>query len=137
MHKYITSTIDHENHVDDMNLYSLFYSMMEIRSILRDEGTFGLRRQVERLVDHEPNKLKLIQQLCRYYPFVVSVVDWSMVDNGDGTIVDDGYWIELEKGYINSISNHHWIHESNIYDILECLGKVYPCECSKCKGAKR
>lgn len=44
----------------------------------------------------------------------------------------DGIWVELKKGYIDSSSDVHAIHEDTVKEIMDRLPAVTECKCKEC-----
>lgn len=48
---------------------------------------------------------------------------------------DNGYWVYLMPGYINTSTEVHMVHEDTVTEVLYQLRYcVKRCECDECKG---
>ena len=54
----------------------------------------------------------------------------QLIDDERNT--NDGYWLYLEPGYIDSESGIHLIHEGCIRDLKAKVQGIVPCDCPDC-----
>lgn len=45
---------------------------------------------------------------------------------------DNGYWVNLKRGYIDTESGCHAIHEDTLYACATRFGFVQECKCEDC-----
>lgn len=70
-------------------------------------------------------KLNLPKSLQRFASKITDVSD----ERGSG----DGYWVYLKKGWINTLSETHCIHEDTITDCAKEMRFVEVCHGECCK----
>lgn len=73
--------------------------------------------------------MKIPATLKRYAHLIEDIEDYRS-QGKDG----DGYWVHLKPGWINTLTETHFVHEDNITQCLEVFksGFVTRCECKEC-----
>ena len=71
------------------------------------------------------NKSEVPASIRKWHAIIDEIVDERSDDNG--------YWIYLKSGYVNTMHDVHHIHENTLSECVEQLRDfVEPCKCSEC-----
>ena len=55
-------------------------------------------------------------------------------DYGGDNISGWSIWVYLKRGWINTATETHSIHEDNVREVMKMWKMVKPCECNDCKS---